>query len=98
MDTYEPMDRPVRMIISLDNMTFMFYNEFLRFRKEDITNLYVLLRFLDKIPLENHSTIEHMPGVMNTPVDVFSRLVVKEMTSEVNHVMTLTCTQLRSGT
>ena len=44
IDTYEPIDRPVRINISLENMTFMFSKEFLRFRKEDITNLYVLLR------------------------------------------------------
>ena len=31
MDTYEPIDRPVRMNISLENMTFMFSKEFLRF-------------------------------------------------------------------
>jgi len=48
MDTYEPIDRPVRMNISLENMTFMFSKEFLPFWKEDISDLYVLLRFLDK--------------------------------------------------
>jgi hypothetical protein len=51
MDTYEPIERPVRMNISLENMTFMFSKEFLRFRKEDITDLYLLLRFR----LENRS-------------------------------------------
>jgi len=38
--------------------------------------------------------IEHVPGVMNTPGDVFSRLVEKDAT-EVNHVMTLTCSSLQ---
>ena len=57
MDTFEPIDRPVRMNISLENMTFMFSKEFLRFRKEDITDLYLLLRFPDKVRLENRSTM-----------------------------------------
>ena len=55
--TYVPIDRPVRMIVSLENMTYMFSKEFLRFRKEDITNLYLLLRFPDKVRLENRSTM-----------------------------------------
>ena len=55
MNTYEPVDRPVRMNISLWNMTSMFSKEFLRFRKEDIADLYVFLRFRDKVRLENHS-------------------------------------------
>ena len=57
IDTYVPIDRPVRMIVSLENMTYMFSKEFLRFRKEDITNLYLLLRFPDKVRLENRSTM-----------------------------------------
>jgi len=35
--------------------------------------------------------MEAVPGVMNTPADVFSRLVEEEMTSEVSHVMIQTC-------
>ena len=57
IDTYVPIDRPVRMIVSLENMTYMFSKEFLRFRKEDIHNLYLLLRFPDKVRLENRSTM-----------------------------------------
>ena len=57
IDTYVPIDRPVRMIVSLENMTYMFSKDFLRFRKEDITNLYLLLRFPDKVRLENRSTM-----------------------------------------
>ena len=57
MDTYEPIDRPVCMNISLENMTFVFSKKFLRFRKEDITDFYVLLRFPDKVRLENRSTM-----------------------------------------
>ena len=45
-----------------------------------------------KLDIQHYDAIiEHVSGVMNTSVDVFSRLVEKEMTSEVNHVMTLTC-------
>jgi len=45
-----------------------------------------------KLDIQHYDAIiEHVPGVMNTPANVFSRLVEKEMTSEVNHVMTLTC-------
>ena len=46
MDTYEPIDRPVRM-----NMTFKFSKEFLRFRKEDIHRLFNLLNFPEKLYL-----------------------------------------------
>ena len=52
MDTYEPIERPVRMNISLENMTFMFSKEFLRFRKEDITDLYVLLFCMNYAPVQ----------------------------------------------
>ena len=31
IDTYVPIDRPVRMIVSLENITYMFSKEFLRF-------------------------------------------------------------------
>ena len=40
IDTYVPIDFPVRMIVSWDNMTYMFSKEFLRFRKEDIIYIY----------------------------------------------------------
>ena len=35
----------------------MFSKEFLRFRKEDISDLYLLLQFPDKVPLKNRSTM-----------------------------------------
>ena len=57
MDPYAPIDRPVRTNISLQNMTYMFSKEFLRFRKEDISDLYLLLQFPDKVRLENRSTM-----------------------------------------
>jgi hypothetical protein len=45
-----------------------------------------------KLDIQHYDAIiEHVTGVMNTPANVFSRLVEKEMTSEVNHVTTLTC-------
>jgi hypothetical protein len=40
IDTYVPIDCPVRMIVSWDNMTYMFSKEFLRFQKEDIIYIY----------------------------------------------------------
>ena len=57
MDPYAPIDRPVRTNISLQNMTYMFSKEFLRFRKEVISDLYLLLQFPDKVRLENRSTM-----------------------------------------
>ena len=57
IDPYAPIDRPVRTNISLQNMTYMFSKEFLRFRKEDISDLYLLLQFPDKVRLENRSTM-----------------------------------------
>jgi len=57
MDPYAPIDRPVRTNISLQNMTYMFSKEFLRFRKEDISDLFILLQFPDKVRLENRSTM-----------------------------------------
>jgi hypothetical protein len=56
-DTYEPIESPMRKEISLENMTHMFSKEFLRFRKEDITRLFILLRFPEKVVLENRSTM-----------------------------------------
>ena len=47
----------MRIIVSLQNMTFIFSKEFFRFRKEDTHNLYVFLRFPDKVKLENRSTM-----------------------------------------
>ena len=45
-----------------------------------------------KLDIQHYDAIiEHVPGVMNTPADVFSRLVEKDKISEVNHVMILTC-------
>ena len=41
-----------------------------------------------------HTPLRHnraCPRVINTPADVFSRLVEKDATTEVNHPMTLTC-------
>ena len=57
MDPYAPIDRPLRTNISLQNMTYMFSKEFLRFRKEDISVLYLFLRFLDKVSSDNCSTM-----------------------------------------
>jgi len=42
----------------------MFYKEFLRFRKEDITSLYVLLPLPDKILLDNCSTMSRQEVFM----------------------------------
>jgi hypothetical protein len=42
--------------------------------------------------------IEHVPGVMNTPADVFIRLVEKDAIAEVNHVMTLICSLAQRDT
>ena len=47
----------MRTNISLQNMTYIFSKEFLRFRKEDMSDLYLLLQFPDKIRLENRSTM-----------------------------------------
>ena len=57
IDTYVPIDRPVCMIVSLDNMTYMFSKEFLRFRKEEYSIHNLLLRFPDKVRFENRSTM-----------------------------------------
>jgi len=34
-----------------------------------------------------NATIEHVPGVLNTPADVFSRLVEKDHGTTVSHIM-----------
>ena len=36
-----------------------------------------------------NATIEHVPGVLNTPAGVFSRLVEKEHGTSVCHIMVL---------
>jgi len=43
-----------------------------------------------KLDIQHDAQIKHVPGVMNTPADVFSRLVGKDAVVVVNHVMTLT--------
>ena len=52
------------MIVFLKNMTYMFSKEFLRFRKDDITNLYLLLRLSDKVRSENRSTMSGQEDFM----------------------------------
>ena len=43
-----------------------------------------------KLDIQHYDApIEHVPGVMNTPADVFSGLVEKHTIVVVNHVMTL---------
>ena len=56
-DNYEPIPRPIRMVVSIDNMDFSFAHEFLRFRLDDLRRLYRQLRFPDVVKLENRSTM-----------------------------------------
>jgi len=46
--------------------------EFLRFLKEDITDLYVLLRFPDKVWLENRSTMSEQEVFMRGVYELFT--------------------------
>ena len=56
-DTHDAIDSPVRGGISLESMTSMFLKEFLRFRKEDLSRLFISLKFSDKVVLDNRSTM-----------------------------------------
>ena len=52
-----------------------------------------------KLDIQHYDAqIEHVPGVMNTPADVFIRLVEKDAIAEVNHVMALTCSLAQRDT
>ena len=56
-DTYEVIEPPVRAGISLERTTDMFSKEFLRFRKEYMRRLFNLLKFPEKVVLEDRSTM-----------------------------------------
>ena len=69
-DAYEVIEPPVRAGISLESMIYMFSKEFLRFRKEYMPRLFDLLKFPDKVVLDNRST---MTGGFGEPVRFFER-------------------------
>jgi hypothetical protein len=56
-DLYEPLERPIRHCMRLDDVTFYFAKEFLRFRREDLVGLYQLLRFPDRVILDNQGVM-----------------------------------------
>ena len=57
-DTYEVIEPPIRTGLSLESMTYIFFKEFLRFRKEDLrSRLFDLLKFPEKVVLDNQSTM-----------------------------------------
>jgi hypothetical protein len=76
-DTYEEIEAPVRAGISLESMTNMFSKEFLRFRKEDLRRLFILLNFPEKVVLDNRSTM--------TGEEVFMRGLYELTTGAKNH-------------
>ena len=45
LDTYDNIPPPIRLSLLLENLTYPFCKEFLRFRKEDIHHFYVLLKW-----------------------------------------------------
>jgi hypothetical protein len=57
MDTYEPLERPIRHCLVLSDITHYFSKEFLRFRRENLEELYVFMRFPHKVILENKSVM-----------------------------------------
>jgi len=57
MDLYESLERPIRKSWSLENLDMYFAKEFLRFRKEYLDILYPLLRFPERIILDNQSVM-----------------------------------------
>ena len=54
---YDPIDRPIRHNLGFDDVSLYFSKEFLRFCKEDLVNLYDLMRFPQVVSLENQSVM-----------------------------------------
>jgi len=45
-----------------------------------------------KLDIQHYNAIiEHVPGALNVPTDVFSRLVVEDAPTTLSHIMVLTC-------
>ena len=57
LDTYDNIPRPIRLSVLLENLTYPFCKEFLRFRKEDIHHFYVLLNFSNVCIFDNRATM-----------------------------------------
>ena len=57
LDTYDNIPRPIRLSVLLENLTYPFCKEFLRFRKEDIHHFYVLLNFSNVCIFDNRTTM-----------------------------------------
>ena len=56
-DFYDPIERPLRHNLVWDDITLYFSKEFLRFRKEDLMNLFTLMRFPDVVSFDNQSSM-----------------------------------------
>ena len=57
LDTYDNIPPPIRLSLLLENLTYPFCKEFLRFRKEDIHHFYVLLNFSNVCVFDNRATM-----------------------------------------
>ena len=55
--TYDNIPPPIRLSLLLENLTYPFCKEFLRFRKEDIHHFYVLLNFSNVCVFDNRATM-----------------------------------------
>ena len=56
-DFYGHIDRPNRQVHGFNDITLYFSKEFLRFRKEYLIHLYILMQFPDTVHLKNQSVL-----------------------------------------
>jgi hypothetical protein len=73
-DTYGPIERPIRHCLALSDISFYFSKEFLRFRRENLDELYEFMRFPNRVVLENKSVM--------TGEEVFLRGLYELVTGE----------------